>query len=101
MVCFSLGRRGKRRRYHRLGRSRDGTGGYLFATAISQKGRQHAPEKACNDARRIDPASLIITLNYDLALERCLAKAGVWDIGTGCRYGRWLFCCVRLPTHRA
>jgi len=34
-------------------------------------------------ARRIDPASLIITLNYDVALERCLAKAGVWDIGTG------------------
>ena len=34
-------------------------------------------------ARWIDPPSLIITLNYDVALERSLAKAGKWDIGTG------------------
>lgn len=34
-------------------------------------------------ARRIDPDSPIITLNYDVSLERSLAKAGKWDIGTG------------------
>jgi len=50
----------------------------------------HEIETNCNGeivydsfARRIDPASLIITLNYDVALERSLAKAGKWDIGTG------------------
>ena len=31
----------------------------------------------------INPESLVITLNYDVALERALAKAGKWDIGTG------------------
>jgi len=34
-------------------------------------------------ARKIDQDSLVITLNYDLALERALAKEGKWDIGTG------------------
>jgi hypothetical protein len=34
-------------------------------------------------ARKIDAESLVITLNYDVALERALAKAGKWDIGTG------------------
>lgn len=50
----------------------------------------HEIETNCNGeiaygslARRIDPASLIITLNYDVALERSLAKAGKWNIGTG------------------
>ncbi|MCX6624051.1 MAG: SIR2 family protein, partial [Acidobacteria bacterium] len=34
-------------------------------------------------AREIDQDSVVITLNYDVALERALAKAGKWDIGTG------------------
>ena len=33
--------------------------------------------------QKLDPDSLVITLNYDVALERALAKAGKWDIGTG------------------
>jgi len=34
-------------------------------------------------AQKIDADSLVITLNYDVALERALAKAGKWDVGTG------------------
>jgi SIR2-like domain len=34
-------------------------------------------------ARKVDANSLLITLNYDVALERALAKAGKWDVGTG------------------
>ena len=34
-------------------------------------------------AQKIESDSLAITLNYDVALERALAKAGKWDIGTG------------------
>jgi hypothetical protein len=34
-------------------------------------------------ARKIDQDSLVITLNYDVALERALANAGKWDISTG------------------
>ncbi len=33
--------------------------------------------------QKIDSNSLVITLNYDVALERALAKAGKWDVGTG------------------
>lgn len=33
--------------------------------------------------QKIDSDSLVITLNYDVALERALAKAGKWDVGTG------------------
>jgi hypothetical protein len=33
--------------------------------------------------QRIESDSLVITLNYDVALEHALAKAGKWDIGTG------------------
>lgn len=34
-------------------------------------------------ANRIEPDSLVITLNYDVALERALATARKWDISTG------------------
>jgi hypothetical protein len=34
-------------------------------------------------ARKIDADALVVTLNYDVALERALARAGKWDIGTG------------------
>ncbi len=34
-------------------------------------------------ADRIAADDLVITLNYDIALERALAKAGKWDIRTG------------------
>jgi hypothetical protein len=34
-------------------------------------------------ARKIDQESLLITLNYDVALERSVVKTGKWDIGTG------------------
>lgn len=34
-------------------------------------------------ARKADLDSIIITFNYDIALERALAKAGKWDIGNG------------------
>jgi hypothetical protein len=37
-------------------------------------------------ARDIKPGALIITLNYDVAVERALAKAGKWDVGTGYGY---------------
>jgi hypothetical protein len=33
-------------------------------------------------ARKIDADALVITLNYDVALERALAREGKWDIGT-------------------
>jgi hypothetical protein len=33
--------------------------------------------------QKIGSDSLVITLNYDVALERALANAGKWDIGTG------------------
>jgi hypothetical protein len=36
--------------------------------------------------KRIGPDSTVITLNYDLALERALIKAGKWDIGNGYGY---------------
>jgi hypothetical protein len=36
--------------------------------------------------KRIGSDSTVITLNYDLALERALIKAGRWDIGTGYGY---------------
>jgi hypothetical protein len=36
--------------------------------------------------KRIGSDSTVITLNYDLALERALIKAGKWDIGTGYGY---------------
>src|ERR1035438_991600 len=39
-------------------------------------------------ARKIDQDSLVITLNYDVALERALGKARKWDIGTGYEIGR-------------
>jgi hypothetical protein len=38
---------------------------------------------------KIDADSLVITLNYDVALERAARRAGKWDIGTG--YGFKLF----------
>ena len=34
-------------------------------------------------ARKVESDSLVITLNYDVALERALARAGKWDVGTG------------------
>jgi hypothetical protein len=34
-------------------------------------------------AQKIESDSLVITLNYDVALERALARAEKWDIGTG------------------
>ena len=33
--------------------------------------------------RKACPDSCVITFNYDIALERALAKAGTWDIGNG------------------
>jgi hypothetical protein len=33
--------------------------------------------------RKIDADALVVTLNYDVALERALTKARKWDIGTG------------------
>ncbi len=33
--------------------------------------------------RRVMPGSTMITFNYDVALERALAKVGKWDIGKG------------------
>jgi hypothetical protein len=33
--------------------------------------------------RKAGPDSSVITFNYDIALERALAKAGKWDIGKG------------------
>ena len=40
-------------------------------------------------SRRMTPDSTIITFNYDVALERALARAGKWDVGTG--YGDTFF----------
>ena len=37
-------------------------------------------------SQRITPESTVITFNYDVALERSLAKAGKWDVGTGYGY---------------
>ena len=37
-------------------------------------------------AGRLNSDSVIITLNYDVALERALAKALMWDVGTGYGY---------------
>jgi hypothetical protein len=34
-------------------------------------------------AKKLELNSLVITLNYDVALERALAKTGSWDISTG------------------
>jgi len=34
-------------------------------------------------ARKIDADALVITFNYDVALESALVRAGKWDIGTG------------------
>jgi hypothetical protein len=44
-------------------------------------------------AHEIERDSLVITLNYDVALERALAKAGKWDVGTG--YGFTAFALLR------
>ena len=33
--------------------------------------------------QKTGPDSSVITFNYDIALERALAKAGKWDVGTG------------------
>ncbi|MBS1855843.1 MAG: SIR2 family protein, partial [Acidobacteria bacterium] len=45
--------------------------------------------------RKACPHSSVITFNYDIALERALAKAGKWDIGDG--YG-FQFLPDRLPS---
>lgn len=45
--------------------------------------------------RKDGPDSSVITFNYDIALERALAKAGKWDIGDG--YG-FHFLPHRLPS---
>jgi hypothetical protein len=37
-------------------------------------------------AQKIMPDSTVITFNYDVALERALANAGMWDVGTGYGY---------------
>ena len=53
---------------------------FFYRTEQSRSGQTAYDSFA---TQKIDADSVVITLNYDVALERALEKAGKWDVGTG------------------
>ncbi len=52
----------------------------------TEQGRTPAIAYDAFAKRRIEMGSAVLTLNYDVALERALVKVGKWDIGNGYGY---------------
>ena len=52
----------------------------MFYSIEESRSGENAYDKL---AQLVEPGSALVTFNYDVALERALARASKWDIGTG------------------